>query len=78
MTEAVNPPLYTLASDEKVAPIMLYTHTALVWGEAILKKQIRASTWLRTNAAPDSITLYNARVLITTAPTQAPRPLLYP
>ena len=78
MTEAVNPPLYTLAADEKVAPIMLYTHTALVWGEAVLKKQIRGSTWLRTNAAPDSITLYNARVLIITAPTQTPRPLVYP
>ena len=68
MTEAVNPPLYTLAADKKVAPIMLYTHTALVWGEAVLKKQIRGSTWLRTNAAPEVVQLLNARSLLTLYP----------
>jgi len=52
-----------IADDEKLSLVMVYTNYLLCWGEVITKELIRVSTWLRTNAAPDHITLYNARVL---------------
>lgn len=60
---------YTVGNDEKVAQVMAYTTTSLIWGEVVVKEMIRVSTWLRTNAAPDRITIYNAKVLVTTAST---------
>ena len=64
-TQAIN---YSVGSDEKVGQIMAYTTTSLVWGDVVVKEMIRVSTWLRTNAAPDRITIYNAKVLVSTAP----------
>jgi len=64
---ATQPVHYTVGSDEKVAQVMAYTTTSLVWGDVVVKEMIRVSTWLRTNAAPDRITLYNAKVLVTTS-----------
>ncbi len=52
-----------LADDEKLSLVMVYTNYLLCWGEVITKEVIRVSTWLRTNAAPDHITLLNARAL---------------
>jgi len=63
-----HPTSYTVGSDEKVAQIMAYTTTSLLWGDVVVKEMIRVSTWLRTNAAPDRITIYNAKVLVMTAP----------
>ncbi len=63
------------AADEKVASIMVYLPGRLVWGEVVVKESIRISTWLRTNAAPELITLYNARLLLTNQPDK-PRPIL--
>lgn len=65
MTENPASTAISLADDEKNVPIMLYTPNALIWGEVIVKQAIRASTWLRTNAAPDKIVLNNAKVIIT-------------
>ncbi len=65
---------YTLSSDQKAAQIMLYTNLGVYWGEVVVAQQIRVSTWLRTTAAPESITLYNAKALITTHPGQ-PKPI---
>jgi hypothetical protein len=73
-----NPAPYSLGLDDKVAPVMVYTALGLIWGEVIVKKQIRVSTWLRTNAAPDDICIYNAKVLITTTPVNPPRPMMFP
>ena len=42
---------------------MAYTATSICRGDVILKEKLRGSTWLRTNAAPDNVCIYNARVL---------------
>ncbi len=62
LTEQLSP--FTLASDEKVAQVMIYTRDSLLWGDLVVKSIIRVSTWLRTSAIPDWLTLYNARLLI--------------
>ncbi len=58
----VTPP-YILGPDDKVTPMMIYTLQNLFVGEAVTKTMVRISTWLRTNTAPERITLYNARVI---------------
>jgi hypothetical protein len=58
-------PPYRLAPDEKVAQVMVYTDNSLLWGELVVKSIIRVSTWLRTSAIPDWLTLYNANLLVT-------------
>ncbi len=55
---------YQLESDEKVARVMVYTPTTFYWGELVIKNVIRVSTWLRTNAVPNRISLYNASGLV--------------
>jgi hypothetical protein len=62
-----------VADDEKTASIMIYAHQAIFWGDVVIKKAIRASTWLRTNAAPEVVQLLNARSLLTLFPG-TPRP----
>jgi hypothetical protein len=61
------PAPYTLASDDKVAKVMVYTENSLYWGNVVVKTMIRIGTWLRTNAVPDRITLYDARGIVTTS-----------
>lgn len=68
---------YKVDSDEKVAHVMVYTSASLVWGEVVVKEMIRVSTWLRTNTAPDRITLYNAKSLVTTSVNNL-HPTAYP
>ena len=58
-------PPYRLAPDEKMNQVMIYTANALLWGDLVVKSIIRVSTWLRTNAVSDWLTLYNANLLIT-------------
>ncbi len=57
-----------IKADEKSAPVMFYLPHAVVWGNVVVKQAIRVSTWLRTNAAPDLIALYSARLVLTTPP----------
>lgn len=71
-------PVFEVGPDEKVASIMAYTSTQLCWGEVVIKNQIRPSTWIRTNLAPEIIQMYNARILMTTGFTDQPKPLSYP
>ena len=52
-----------LKNDEKCVAVMAYTATSICMGDVILKEKLRGSTWLRTNAAPDNVFIYNARVL---------------
>ena len=70
---ALNAPLppYRLESDEKMAQVMIYTANSLLWGDLVVKSIIRVSTWLRTNATPDWLTIYNAGLLITNQGTNA-------
>lgn len=76
MDQTANSP-YELGIDDKVSQIMVYTEHILCWGEVITKEMVRVSTWLRTNAAPDSVLLYNARSLPSQS-TQALKPQVYP
>ena len=72
MAETMRTPPYTLASDEKVSNIMVYTASYIYWGEVVSKQLIRVSTWLRTNSAPDWICLFNAKAMssLLTQPTK--------
>lgn len=76
MSQNTSTPPYTLASDEKTAQVMAYTYNNLYWGEVVVKERIRVSTWLRTNSAPERLTIYNAKVMNVISATQA-RPLAY-
>lgn len=63
MTATAQTPLYTLGPEEVAYPVMAYTTTAMYWGEVVVTKAVRVSTWLRTQNAPDRVRLYNARVM---------------
>ena len=76
MTNNPNLPVRTPNSDEKTGQIMVYMRNSICWGDVIVKSQIRISTWLRTNAAPDFVAIYNARVLTTTT-NITPKPLSF-
>jgi hypothetical protein len=69
MSDATTPKPYTLEAGEKATPVMVYTLTTLARGEMITKEQMRVSTFLRTQAAPEFVGLYNAHVLIFGGPT---------
>lgn len=63
MSEQTATKTFTLSSEEKATMVMIYTLTSLVRGEVITRETMRVSTWLRTQAAPDYIRVYNAQVL---------------
>lgn len=55
---------YTLSADEKSASLIVYLNDAIIIGDAILKESIKfVSTWLRTNAAPETIYLRKAKMI---------------
>jgi hypothetical protein len=62
--------------DEKTASIMAYLPNYMIMGDVVVKNQIRVSTWLRTNVAPEKLCIYNARVITISAGTP-PRPILF-
>ena len=68
---------HTLAADEKTVSMMLYTPSAMVHGEAIMKVNVRASIWMRTQSAPEFIHLTKAQI-IPLGPTGPGRPFAYP
>lgn len=53
-----------LASDEKIATVMVYTHNALVRGEVVIKESLRVSIWLRTQGVPNFIHLHKPQVIL--------------
>jgi hypothetical protein len=67
--------MYTLASDEKVSGVMIYTQNTLVYGEAVTKTSTRVSVWLRTEGAPEYIHLLNPQVIYLSGST--PRRVSY-
>jgi hypothetical protein len=69
MSDTTTPKPYTLEAGERATPVMVYTLTTLVRGEIITKEQLRVSTFLRTQAAPEFVGLYNVQVLIFGGPT---------
>jgi len=56
--------MYTLTPDEKAIAIMIYSHTALIRGEAVVKENVRVSVWMRTDAAPEYIHLLKPQIII--------------
>jgi hypothetical protein len=71
-------PIYNISSDEKVVPVMAYTGNSIIWGDVVVKMVIRVSTWLRTNMAPDTLCLYNAKLLATNNSSAILHPLSTP
>lgn len=53
-----------LASDEKLATVMVYTHHMFVRGEIVVKENIRAGIWLRTQNQLNYIHLLKPNVLL--------------
>lgn len=77
MTDSNPNAMPALAPDEKITMVMIYLDQGIVWGNVISKSQIRVSTWLRTSAAPDFLTLYQANFLLTYGGTSQ-KPIQYP
>jgi len=64
MADNVQPPSYTIAPDEKVVPMMIYTNTGMARGEMITKQTIRVSTWFRSAGVYDFLHLHRAQYLV--------------
>lgn len=58
--------------EEKSVPVMVYLRNSICWGDIFVKQTVRVSTWLRTNAAPDIISIHNARILMTVSSGNKP------
>ena len=54
---------YIVNGGEKITAVMAYTESLLILGDVITKESIRISTWLRTQAIPQFISLHNAQVI---------------
>jgi hypothetical protein len=76
MNAQTGQPLYELHPNEKVASVMAYTNIGVFWGEVVVKEQIRVSTWLRTNVAPEKMCLYNSKCILTLG-TGSPKPISF-
>lgn len=55
--------MYTLAPDEKVTAVMLYTTNLLVRGELVTKESARVSIWLRMQAQVHYVHVHKPQVL---------------
>ncbi len=56
--------MYTLAPDEKVTTVMIYTHNSLVRGELVTKLSARVSIWLRMQAQVYYVHIHKPQVLL--------------
>ena len=57
--------MYILRPDEKTVPVMLYAHTSVIRGEAVLKQNSpRVNIWLRTDGAPRYMHILKPQVLV--------------
>ncbi len=65
MLETQKLKLYKLQDGDKVTVVMSYTLNSVAWGEVITKEAIRVSTWLRTPMAPQYVTLFDAKLILT-------------
>ena len=53
-----------LASDEKIALVMVYTPNMLVRGEVIVKESLRVSIWLRTQGVPRYVHILKPQIIL--------------
>lgn len=56
-------PFENLAADEKTTPVMVYTSTALSWGQMITKGDLRPSLIFHTSPIPEYLSIYKANSL---------------
>lgn len=57
--------MYTLANDEKLTPVMLYTPDTFVRGEVVTKQNVmRVNIWLRTDGAPKYMHILKPQMLV--------------
>ena len=56
--------MYTLAPDEKISTVMVYSRNKLIHGDLITKTNVRVSIWLRTQGVPNYIHLLKPQVLL--------------
>jgi hypothetical protein len=73
---ARQPKPYSLKNDDKTLVMMLYTHSALYRGEAIMKQHIKVSNWMRVQGAPEYIHLQKAQAINISSAGMA-KPLAY-
>lgn len=53
-----------LASDEKIALVMVYTPNMLVRGEVIVKESLRVSIWLRTQGVRNYVHILKPQIIL--------------
>jgi hypothetical protein len=56
--------MYTLAPDEKLTKVMMYSHNKLMHGDLVTKQNLRVNLWLRTQGVPNFIHLLNPELLV--------------
>ena len=57
--------MYTIGSDEKITPVMLYTQNALVRGDVVTKTNVlRVNIWLRTDSAPKYMHILKPQMIV--------------
>jgi len=54
----------TLAPDERVSTVFVYTNNMLVHGDVVVRENIRVSIWLRTQGVPNYVHLFNAQAIM--------------
>lgn len=52
-----------LASDEKIATVMIYTNDMVVRGDLVVKDSMRVSIWPRTQSVSNFVHLHNAQAV---------------
>lgn len=60
----MNTPIDLVNPDDKTVPIMVYSHQKIIWGNLISRKAISVSTWLKTEMAPNFLTIVNAQIFL--------------
>lgn len=53
-----------LESDEKLVPVMIYTHNMLIHGEYVAKESVRVSILLRTQGVPNYLHIHKAHAIV--------------
>ncbi|MBI3738866.1 MAG: hypothetical protein HY258_07450 [Chloroflexi bacterium] len=56
--------MYTLAPDEKISTVMVYSRNKLIHGDIVTKNNVRVSIWLRTQGVPNYVHLLKPQVLL--------------
>lgn len=55
--------MHTLASDEKLTKVMVYSRNKLIHGDVVTKETVKVSVWLRTEGVPNYIHLLKTEIL---------------